>query len=373
MRGHIRKHGKGWSIVVYLGQENNKPRYKWYSHPTRREAEARLAQLLVQVQAGGGVPPGRLRTGNFLEQWLRDCVAGVVALHTEAKHTRAVRRHITPALGAVPLIRLTPQAIQGWVSRERAGGLKPASVLAYYNVFHGALAQAVRWGLLTRNPMDLLEPPRAPRVEMRVWDEEQVRLFLAEARRSSPHATLYLTAILTGMRQGELLALREEDVDFTLGVVHVRQTLCRLGGRVMFKEPKSPAARRPVALGEAGVEAVRLLVDERRRQRTAWGKRYEDHGLVFCQPNGKPLHAHNIVRRDFHPVAKRAGLPRIRFHDLRHTHATHLLRAGVHSKVTQERLGHSTNRITMDTYSHVLPGMQAEAARLVEQRLLGHS
>lgn len=208
---------------------------------------------------------------------------------------------------------------------------------------------------------------------MHVWDEEQVRLFLTEAKRSSPHYCLYLMAILTGMRQGELLGLRWEDIDFTLGVASVRQTFLRIGGRRIFKEPKSGTSQRTVALPEVLVSELSTLRDRQIEGRRLLGETYEDYGLVFCQPNGRPLHAHNIVRRDFRSIAERLGLPRIRFHDLRHSHATLLLKQGVHPKVVQERLGHSSPAFTMAIYSHVLPGIQEEAAQRLAVRLLGTS
>jgi len=206
---------------------------------------------------------------------------------------------------------------------------------------------------------------------MRVWDEEQVRLFLAEAKRSSPYYRLYLAALLTGMRQGELLGLRWKDLGPTLHVASVQQTFYRLGRKQLFKEPKSARARRTVVLAETLISELHRLREEQAGRRDLMSDDYEDHDLVFCQPNGKPLHAHNLVRRDFRSVTMRAKLPRIRFHDLRHTHATHLLRHGVHPKVVQERLGHSTPAFTLAVYSHVLPGMQEEAVKRLEASLLG--
>jgi integrase len=173
------------------------------------------------------------------------------------------------------------------------------------------------------------------------------------------------------MRQGELLGLRWSDIDFLHGTGSIQQTMYRLGGTILFKEPKTARARRSVALPAALIAALRDHRESQAGMRRVLGSEYEDHDLVFCQPNGKPLHAHNIVQRDFRQVIYRAGLPRIRFHDLRHTHATHLLRAGVHPKVVQERLGHSTPAFTLAVYSHVLPGMQEEAARALSSRLLG--
>ncbi len=204
---------------------------------------------------------------------------------------------------------------------------------------------------------------------MRVWDEEQIRLFLAEARRSSGCYALYLTAILTGMRQGELLALRWQDIDWTYGRASVRQTVVRIKNQVLFREPKTSRSRRTIALPAEVLGALGTLKTDRDNARSLLGVEYADHGLVFCQPNGKPLHAHNLVQRDFRRVARQVGLPRIRFHDLRHTHATLLLREGVHPKVVQERLGHSQISTTLDTYSHVLPGMQEDAGRNLAARI----
>lgn len=227
-------------------------------------------------------------------------------------------------------------------------------------------------GLIAHNPADRVDLPRRRRVEMRVWDEEQIRLFLAEARRSSGHYALYLTALATGMRQGELLGLRWRDVDLNVGVASIQQTIYRLGKTLVTKQPKSDRSRRTVALPPLLVQMLRQVKEECDEYRRQLGGDYEDHGLVFCQPTGKPLHAHNIVQRDFRRVTERAGVPRIRFHDLRHCHATLLLQQGVHPKVVQERLGHSTIAMTLDTYSHIVPGMQEQAALELEQRLLGH-
>jgi integrase len=144
-----------------------------------------------------------------------------------------------------------------------------------------------------------------------------------------------------------------------------------LNGQLIFWEPKTAGARRTVALPPALIEELRRYRDAQMGNRALWGPEYEDRDLIFCQSNGKPLHAHNVVERDFKRLILRTGLPRIRFHDLRHSHAAHLLRAGVHPKVVQERLGHSTPAFTLAVYSHVLPGIQEQAAKLVEARLMG--
>jgi integrase len=178
-------------------------------------------------------------------------------------------------------------------------------------------------------------------------------------------------AVLTGMRLGELLGLRWKDIDLVLGVASVQQTFYRLGKKQLFRQPKSAKSRRNIALPPMLVEVLKNLRVRQGENRRLYGTEYHDLGLVFCQPDGKPLHAHNVTQRDFRRVLDRAGLPRVRFHDLRHGHATHLLRQGVHPKVVQERLGHSTPAFTLDVYSHVLPGMQEEAAKALESQILG--
>ena len=372
MRGSIVKRGlHSFACVVYLGRDpaTGKERQKWVSFKTRREAEAHLAHLVGQVSSGAPLPPATLRLSEYLERWLRDYGEGRLTPKTLESYRATVRVHLAPTLGHIPIGRLAPQTIQGYLTSKLHTGLSKTTVRYHAAILHQALRQAVKWGLLVQNPVDRVDLPRRARVEMRVWDEEQVRMFLAEARRSSAYYALYLTALTTGMRQGELMGLRWKDVDLTLGVASIQQTLYRIGKDVVAKEPKSVSSRRAIALPPTLIETLRGVQAEQMAARREFGGAYDDHGLVFCQPSGKPLHAHNVTQRDLPRVAKRAGVPRIRFHDLRHCHATLLLQQAVHPKVVQERLGHSTISMTLDTYSHVVPGMQERAVLDLEKRL----
>lgn len=316
----------------------------------------------------GKAPPWRVPGAVATRPW-----EGRLAPKTLESYRATVRVHLAPTLGHIPLGRLAPQTIQGYLTSKLHTGLSPTTVRYHAAILHQALRQAVKWGLLAHNPVDRVDLPRRARVEMRVWDEEQVRMFLAEARRSSAYYALYLTALTTGMRQGELMGLRWRDVDLTLGVASIQQTLYRIGKDVVAKEPKSVSSRRAIALPPTLVETLRGVQAEQMAARREFGETYDDHGLVFCQSSGKPLHAHNVTQRDLPRVAKRAGVPRIRFHDLRHCHATLLLQQGVHPKVVQERLGHSTISMTLDTYSHVVPGMQERAVLDLEKRLFSRA
>jgi integrase len=392
MRGQIRKRGKSWTVIVYVGRdaETGKERRKWYAHKTRREAEAHLAQLVTHLHGGGTLPNTKILLGDYLDSWLRDhAEIKNLAAATRRNYRDTLRVHLQPALGHLPLARLSPQDVSRCLGDTLRKGLSPTSAQYHFGLLHEALSHAVRKGLIGRNPCDMVDRPRRAEVESRVLDEEQTRIFLAEARRVVPHLyRLFLSAVLTGMRQGELLGLRWQDVDFTLGVANLQQTFYRLGKQQVWKQPKTTTGRRTVALPPVLVEELRAGRDEQAALRREFGSGYHDHGLVFCQVDGKPLHGRNITKRVLRRVLNLQGLrkalrkqgvaeenlpkplPAVTFHGLRHSHATHLLRQGVNAKIVAERLGHSTPAFTLARYSHVLPGMQEEAARLVATRLL---
>jgi integrase len=387
MRGSIiRPRGvhRSWGVKVYITDaQTGAKKQKWFGRfKTRKDAEAHLSQVLTQVHGGGTVPTTKITVGKFLHEWLEKR-AGAIRETSLDGYRAIIEKHLVPALGAVALRELTPLHVQGFLTTKLQGKkdgngkwlakpLAPTSVRKYVAVLRVALGHAVKWGLLVRNVCDLVEKPRVQRREMRVWDQEQIRLFLAEAKRSSPYYyAFFLTAISTGMRAGELLGLRWSSIDFILGTARVERTFYRLGGRQLFQEPKTEMGRRVVDLPTTVVDLLRRLKSDQDQLRREFVSTYTDLDLVFCQPDGKPLHLHNIVRRDFRRVTKKAGLPRIRFHDLRHSHATDLLAHGEHPKVVQERLGHQDPAFTLRVYSHVLPGMQAQAVARLQERLFG--
>jgi integrase len=339
-----------------------------------------LRGLLVRRDEHRLPVPEHITTGEFLTRWLRDYAAGIVAPTTLASYQGVIRVHLAPQFGHIPLQRLLPSDIQAYISRRLSEGKLSSTTLRYHVVLlHEALRHAVKWELLTRNPCDQIDPPRRARHEMKVWDDEQVKVFLGEAKRSSSYYRLYLAAITTGMRAGELAGLRWSDVNLATGTVSIQQIVYRLSGsrkdgraaQILFKGPKSEKSRRTIPLPAILVEELRVLRTEQEQTRLLLGAEHYDPGLVFCQPDGKPLRLNNITRRDFARTIKRAGLQRIRFHDLRHCHASLLLQQGVNPKVVQERLGHSSPAFTLQVYSHVLPGMQEQAVQELQARLFG--
>jgi integrase len=252
-------------------------------------------------------------------------------------------------------------------ARTGEGGLSAQSVVHLHRVLHRALAQAVKWQLRARNPVDAVEPPKPERREMRALDEDQTAELLSvlEGRR------LYipvLLAVTTGLRRGELLGLRWSDVDLASGTLTVQQTLEQTKDGLRFKSPKTHRSRRSIVLPEMTVEALGSHRAAQAEEKLALGPAWDEHGLVCPRQGGAPS-APDVFSTAFAAFVRRSGMKPFRFHDLRHSHATHLLRAGVHPKVVSERLGHSSVGITLDTYSHVLPGMQQDAVRLIDVAL----
>lgn len=372
MRGHIRKRAKdSWTVVVELPRdpETGKRRQKWVTvKGTKRDAERVLAEVAAQVTAGTfAAPRAKLSLGEYLDQWYEACHTGV-RLNTQGCWQRAIK-HWKEVLGGAPLARLTALDIQRALARlpEHLSG---ASRHTFFGVLRSALGQAVKWGLLPRNPAEGVKSPPRSRRELQVWNEEQAARFL-EAARSTRYYALFYLALATGMRIGELLGLTWDDVDLDTGVIQVRRAIATCVARTgepVWQEPKTSAGRRRVPIGGQAVEVLRQHRKAQLEQRLRAGPEWRDYGLVFCTRKGGPLFNMN-VNKALAACCKKAGVPRIRFHDLRHTHATLLLRQGVHPKVVSERLGHTSVKITLDIYSHVLPDTQEEAVRAVERAL----
>ncbi len=335
---------------------------------TRQEVARKLAEAQRQVESGLPLVNERQTVDQFFAFWL-DTMRHVVKPRTWIRYEDFARLHIVPVLGRVAIAKLTPQHIQGLYAQKLKEGLSPTTVRHFHMMLHRALDQALRFGVVQRNVTELVDPPRMNRHEMSVLTPEQARALLVAAAGDRLEA-LYVLALSTGMRQGELLGLRWRDVDLEHGVLSVRATLQFINGQFVFAEPKSARSRRQIALSKRAVEA---LLGHRIRQLeecsalgSAWDVTYD---LVFPNQVGRPMNASNMIRREFHPMLKRAGLPYIRFHDLRHTAATLLLRQGVNPKIVSEMLGHASVSITLDLYSHVLPDMQQMAAEAMDAAL----
>jgi integrase len=281
-----------------------------------------------------------------------------------------IRLHIVPELGAVPLMRLTPERLQRLYAAKLAAGLSTTTVRGLAFLLHRALDQAVQWRKLARNPCDGTQPPRKNRPEMTTWTPDQARTFLAATVDDDLHA-LWRLALLTGLRRGELLALQWDAVDLDAGRLSVRRSLTFDRDRQWtIGEPKTAAGRRSVALPASCVAALKRHKAQQAARRLKMGDVWQATGLVFERGDGTLLHP-NSVLGIFGRLTTAAGLPHIRFHDLRHTAACLALTNGVHAKVVSEMLGHSTIGMTMDLYSHVSADMQRDAADRMDRLASG--
>lgn len=379
MRGHITKRGKNsYTIVLSKGYDpvTGKRLQQWISvKGTKKDAERRLSELLHQMDTGTLIKPGKVTLAEFLDRWLHDYAWPNLSPRTVEGYEHIIERHIVPSLGSIPLARVKPEHIQRYYSEKLTsgridgrGGLSPRTVRHHHVTLHDAFQNGVRWGLLARNPADAVEPPSFQSPEIRTLDEENIATFL-EAARSTPYYPLFYLALYTGMRRSEILALRWSDVDLYLCQISVVRTLHHLrDGSLVFRAPKTAKSRRLVALPPS---ATLVLRDHQERQRADYamlGRILEDDDLVFSRPDGSPL-LPGTVTHAWVTLARRVGLNGIRLHDARHSHASLMLKQGIHPKVVQERLGHASIQITLDTYSHVSPGLQEAAAARFDEGL----
>jgi integrase len=344
-----------WVAVLDLGWRDGKRTRKYLYGRTREQVARKLARGLTQHQQGYEFANERLTVEQFLGRWL-EAKQGTVRPGTWTRYEELVRLHVNPKIGKRRLARLKPEQLQQFYT-ELQSSRSSATLLKVHRMLHSAFKLAVRWDAMAQNITELvIAPPTRQRHEFDTFTAAQARSFLKAAQGDRLEA-LYVLAITTGMRQGELLGLRWQDVDLE------RRQL------QLVRQLKTRQSRRAVLLPELAASA---LVEHRQRQaveREQQGVVWEEHGLVFANTVGRPLSPHNLRQRSFFPLLARAGLPRIRFHDLRHSCATLLLGEGVHPKIVSDLLGHSQIGITLDLYSHVTATMQAVAAEAMGRLL----
>jgi integrase len=282
-----------------------------------------------------------------------------------------MRVHAIPALGKLQLEKVTPQHIQRLYADVAANGREAGTIVQVHAVLHKAFKQALLWGLVPRNPVEAVTRPKPRHEEMKVLTPDQA-IKLIEAARGNRLEALFVLAVTTGMRQGELLGLRWSAVDLEKGTIQVQVGLQRTKDGYELVPPKTKKSRRLVMLTEPAREALKRHRTNQTAERLLAGEAWKNElDLVFTNQSGGPLESTYLLRRCFRPLLKKAGLPEVRFHDLRHTAATLLMSLGVHQKVVSEMLGHSTVLITQDLYSHVTPAMQQQAVTALET-LLNH-
>jgi integrase len=351
-----RKDGRWQASFV---PENGKRVY--FYGKTQKEALEKLRNAQQENQKGALATGPKQRLGDYLMQWLEMTHKPPMVKHsTYTQYRSAINKHLVPSLGHVFLHKLTVQQVQAFYAQKAQEGLKPNTISVIHRVLHEALENAVKWNLLSRNVSSLASFPRKTRYDVKPLSASDAQK-LIQAVQGSKIEALLIIAITTGIRRGELLALRWDDVDLEQGVLHVRRTMNQIAGfGFVENEPKTKTSYRRVMLPNVAVEALkthRVTLNQAKQQA---GTKWIEKGLVFPNTKGNFLSPSRLLIW-FQRALNQAGLPHMRFHDLRHSAATILLTMGVHPKVVQELLGHSTIAMTMDIYSHLLPSMQRDA------------
>jgi integrase len=352
---------------AYVGPDGKR---RYVSGKTKEEARRNLRRAKGDAERGLVFDGDNLRVGEYLDRWLSDSVSDTVKATTFERYEQIVRLHLKPALGRVKLKALTPAHVRGLYREKLEAGSSARTVRYIHTTLHKALKQAVMDGLIPRNATEAVRPPQPTREEMHPLTPEQAKHLLQVAHESGDRLeALYVLAINTGLHQGELLGLKWDDVDLEDGSLQVRRTLAITKNGLVLTSPKTTGSRRSVKLTSKAIEALKRHLERQLGEIDRVGSLWNENGMKFASETGEPLNRHNLTRRSFKPLLKRAGLPEIRFHDLRHTCATLLLTRNVNAKIVSEMLGHSTIAITLDTYSHVLPNMRDQAAAAMKEAL----
>ena len=369
-----------WAYRAYVGKDaSGRWREQFRSGFDRKaDADRALAELMASLHGGSFVARSSTTVGAYLlDQWLPATAPPRVRYETWNDRRSNLELYVLPRIGGVALQELSPAHLNRLYTdllkkggSVRVAGLSPTSVRRVHALLRKAFNDAVRWGLIERNPALKADPPPARlaqasrRSSMTTWEPGQLRHFL-DVTWSHAHHASWVFAATTGVRRSELLGLRWRDVDLRRGLAGIRQTIVGgPDGYMPVQQHKTDASSRTLHLDSRTLGVLRMHRDGQAKVRAALDERWEDHGLVFCRDDGRWRSPSAVSASFRRAVARVDSLPAIRFHDLRHTHATLLLAAGVNPKVVSERLGHSSVSFTLDTYAHVMPGMQPEAAQL---------
>jgi integrase len=363
--GQIKKEGSSWYFVAELGNDpitGKRKRKKQRGFKTKKDAEKALALIEAEVYKGTFFEPSSIAFKVHLLDWYKS-KKNSINVQTAGTYESIINHRIIPALGHVLLSSVTPIMIQNYVNDLHDEGLSSATIKKIYQIIKSSLDYAVNMELLPSNPMKKLQLPKDKKTEMTVWEVADIKAFLNAAKKDRFYIAFHL-AITTGMRRGEILGLRWRDIDFQKGILYVCQTLSK-DGKQFLVGGKTESSVRSIKLPNETLLALQSQRISISKEKFKFGPAYTDNDLVVCTTKGTPVNPNNL-KRSYDRLIGVAGVSKIRFHDLRHTHATMLFAQGVQAKVVSERLGHSNIKTTLDIYSHVLPNMQEEAANQID-------
>jgi integrase len=369
--GSIYPHKKNGKKVgcrgAYWVQTSEGPKRRYVSGKTREEVRHKLTKAMADRDGGLIFDAGNLTLGEYLNKWLDGAVRDTVKQNAWENYEYVSRVNLIPALGSLKLKAITPAHVQVLYRSKLNSSLSGRTVKLIHTVLNKSLKYAVRYGLIPRNSCASVTPPRVMKKEIKALSPQEAKRLL-EAAKGERFEALYMLAITAGLREGKLLGLRWRDVNLDAETLSVRQQLTRTRSGLSFTFPKGDKSR-SIRLASHTVRVLKHHNIAQKEERLKAGSLWQDTRLVFTTKVGTPVDVGNFTYRSFRPLLERAGLPRIRVHDLRHTFATLLLSKGTHPKIVQEMLGHANISMTLDTYSHVLPTMQDEAIAALEGAL----
>lgn len=372
----VYKKGAVWYCVVERGRDpvTNKRKQQWVAGgPTKKGAQELLTRLNHERDTGTMLDANTMTTGAYLDHWLETVVKGKRRTTTYERYGVAVRKQLVPHIGKIALQKLTPLHLARMYGQLVASGLSASSIIMAHNVLHGALKQAVRWQMVARNVADAASPAVATPTGVvdigALWTHEQTRHFL-DVLRAERLRAFFVVEINTGMRRGEMIGLRWPAVDLARGEIDVREQRVKVKGGTQVQPPKTAKGRRSIVLSPDTAAILREYHAMQATEREQFGDRWACGDYVFTTARGNLLHP-STVDRLWRQLERKAGTPHMPFHHLRHLNATLLLDAGIHPKVVQERLGHSSITMTLDKYSHVSRDLQHAAALALDVTLGG--
>ncbi len=371
MRGNIRQRAKNsWTITIELPKDEitNKRKQKYYTvKGNKKEAEKFLTEKLRELDTGLLIDTKKMKLGEYFDYWLKEYCYNNLTINTIEGYEQYIEKHIKPVLGNIELEKLKPLQLQNFYSEklERGklngkGGLSKQTVRTLHRIIHGALTQAVKWQLLARNVADCVEPPKPQKYEAKFLNDEQTNLLIEKAKKSDIYIPVII-AIFTGMRRGEVLGLNWQNVDFEKGYIRVVQELSCTKQGLMILPPKTKKSIRNIAIPDMLVRILKKHKAKQNENRLLLGREYQNIDMVCTYPSGKLFYPKRFSAK-FHELLRKNNLPVVRFHDLRHSHASLLVKLGIQPKLISERLGHSNIGITMDLYSHLYEEADKEVA-----------
>lgn len=374
MRGSIRKKDNAWQYTVDIGNDpvtGKRKRKSKGGFRTKKECEKALAEIITELEKGDYFEISKITFENYLYKWIENYKSNL-SPRTYQRYIDDIKNYISKYLGKIDLNELKPLHIQQFYKFCLEDlKLSPTTVIHFHAVIHKSLDQAVKWQIIKSNVANAVTKPKKIRKEMIVWNQKDVNLILDRLKGMTIYYPVLL-AVTTGMRRGEILGLTWDNIDFEKEVIYVQKQLQKINDQLILVQPKTKRSIRKITLPNNIIPLLKELRKEQFKNKLYFGENYNSDDFVICQNDGRPYDPSYITKnfgRIIRRISKQLNVPVISFHDLRHTHATLLLKAGVNPKVVAERLGHTTVSMTLDTYSHVLPDLQQEVAEKINDIL----